>query len=110
MLQWISANIGTILISLVLLAVVALIIRSMVHDKKQGKSSCGGNCAAVPRAVPATIRVIELLFPSSNPPNAVRRLCLRAVFLCVCSDSILTRRVLPYLREGIPMRTLARIF
>lgn len=46
MLQWISANIGTILISLVLLAVVALIIRSMVHDKKQGKSSCGGNCAS----------------------------------------------------------------
>ena len=49
MLQWISANIGTILISLVLLAVVTLIIRSMVHDKKQGKSSCGGNragCAA----------------------------------------------------------------
>ena len=45
MLQWISANIGTILISLVLLAVVALIIRSMVHDKKQGKSSGGGNCA-----------------------------------------------------------------
>lgn len=45
MLQWISANIGTILISLVLLAVVALIIRSMVNDKKQGKSSCGGNCA-----------------------------------------------------------------
>lgn len=45
MLQWISANIGTILISLVLLAVVTLIIRSMVHDKKQGKSSCGGNCA-----------------------------------------------------------------
>ena len=49
MLQWISANIGTILISLVLLAVVALIIRSMMRDKKQGKSSCGGNwagCAA----------------------------------------------------------------
>lgn len=45
MLQWISANIGTILISLVLLTVVALIIRSMVHDKKQVKSSCGGNCA-----------------------------------------------------------------
>ena len=45
MLQWISANIGTVLISLVLLAVVTLIIRSMVHDKKQGKSSCGGNSA-----------------------------------------------------------------
>ena len=45
MLQWISANIGTILISLVLLAVVTLIIRSMMRDKKQGKSSCCGNCA-----------------------------------------------------------------
>lgn len=46
MLQWISMNIGTILISLVLLAVVGLIIRSMIRQKKQGKSSCGGNCAA----------------------------------------------------------------
>ena len=45
MLQWISMNIGTILISLVLLAVVGLIIRSMIRQKKQGKSSCGGNCA-----------------------------------------------------------------
>ncbi len=45
MLQWISTNIGTILISLLLLASVALIIRSMMRDKKQGKSSCGGNCA-----------------------------------------------------------------
>lgn len=45
MLQWISTNIGTILISLLLLAAVALIIRSMMRDKKQGKSSCGGNCA-----------------------------------------------------------------
>lgn len=45
MLQWISTNIGTILISLLLLAAVALIIRSMMRDKKRGKSSCGGNCA-----------------------------------------------------------------
>ena len=45
MLQWISTNIGTILISPLLLAAVALIIRSMMRDKKQGKSSCGGNCA-----------------------------------------------------------------
>ena len=45
MLQWISTNIGTILISLLLLAAVALIIRSMMRDKKQGKSSCGAGCA-----------------------------------------------------------------
>lgn len=65
MLQWISANIGTILISLVLLAVVTLIIRSMVHDKNRESPPAAATAPAVPRAVPATIRVIELLFPSS---------------------------------------------
>lgn len=45
MLQWFSDNLGTILISLGLLAVVALIIRSQIRQKKQGKSSCGCNCA-----------------------------------------------------------------
>ena len=46
MLQWISENIGTIAVGLVLLAVVILIVRIMMRDKKQGKSSCGGNCAS----------------------------------------------------------------
>ena len=46
MLQWISVNIGTIAVGLVLLAVVILIVRIMMRDKKQGKSSCGGNCAS----------------------------------------------------------------
>ena len=46
MLQWICENISTILVSLVLLAVVILIVRGMIRDKKQGKSSCGGNCAS----------------------------------------------------------------
>ena len=45
MLQWICENIGTIAVGLVLLAVVILVVRIMVRDKKQGKSSCGGNCA-----------------------------------------------------------------
>lgn len=45
MLQWIVANMGTILICLVLVAVVALVIRSLVRQKRQGKSSCGCNCA-----------------------------------------------------------------
>ena len=45
MLQWICENIGTIAVGLVLLAVVILIVRIMMRDKKQGKSSCGGNCA-----------------------------------------------------------------
>lgn len=45
MLAWIMENIGTILISAVLLLVVVLIIRKLVKDKKKGKSSCGCNCA-----------------------------------------------------------------
>lgn len=45
MLQWMSANGGTILISLALAGIVALIIRSLLRQKRQGKSSCGCNCA-----------------------------------------------------------------
>lgn len=45
MLQWISANIGNILITLFLILIVALCIFSIVRDKKRGKSSCGGSCA-----------------------------------------------------------------
>ena len=46
MLQWICENSSTILVSLVLLAVVILVVCIMMRDKKQGKSSCGGNCAS----------------------------------------------------------------
>ena len=45
MFSWIAANIGTILICLVLLLVVTAIIVCLVRDKKKGKPSCGGNCA-----------------------------------------------------------------
>ena len=45
MLSWLHENQSTILISAVLLLIVIAIIRSMVRDKKQGKSSCGANCA-----------------------------------------------------------------
>ena len=44
MLSWIGANIGSILICLVLLAVVSLILRSLLRQKKQGESSCGCGC------------------------------------------------------------------
>ncbi|MBP5306088.1 MAG: FeoB-associated Cys-rich membrane protein [Lachnospiraceae bacterium] len=45
MIALISENLGTIVVSLILILAVVLIIRSMINDKKQGKSSCGGNCA-----------------------------------------------------------------
>lgn len=45
MFEWLLGNLSTILVSIVLLAVVAWIIYGMIKDKKQGKSSCGGNCS-----------------------------------------------------------------
>ena len=45
MLQWISENVGTILICIGLIVIVALIVRSLIRQKKQGKSSCGDGCA-----------------------------------------------------------------
>ena len=44
MLEWIASNIGTILITAGLIVIVALIIRSIVKDKKAGISSCGAKC------------------------------------------------------------------
>ena len=48
MLQAIADNAGTILISLALIALVTGIIIRLRRDKKQGKSSCGGNCGHCP--------------------------------------------------------------
>ena len=55
MLTWLSANLSTLLISLVLFAVVISIVRYLIRQKKQGKHTCGcsGGCAVVPAAVTA---------------------------------------------------------
>ena len=45
MLEWIRGNIGTIIVLFIVAAVVAAVIIKMVRDRKQGKSSCGCNCA-----------------------------------------------------------------
>lgn len=36
---------GTIVVLAALVLIVALIVRSMIKDKKSGKSSCGGDCS-----------------------------------------------------------------
>ncbi|MBR4538376.1 MAG: FeoB-associated Cys-rich membrane protein [Clostridia bacterium] len=48
MLDTIMENAGTILVSLLLIGLVAGIIVKLRRDKKQGKSSCGGNCGCCP--------------------------------------------------------------
>ena len=45
MFAWIAENIGTSLITLALIALVALIVKTMAKDRKKGKTSCGCNCA-----------------------------------------------------------------
>lgn len=45
MLNWIVANIGSIIVALVLVLIVTAIIVKMIRDKKRGKSSCGCGCA-----------------------------------------------------------------
>ena len=45
MLDWFAANLGTILISLVLAVIVTLIVVYLLRQKKAGKSSCGAKCA-----------------------------------------------------------------
>lgn len=45
MIAWLMANWGTILVSLCVVGLVALSVAILIHNKKQGKSSCGGSCA-----------------------------------------------------------------
>ena len=45
MVLWLTQNIGTIIILLILIAMITAIVYVLIKDKKQGKSTCGGNCA-----------------------------------------------------------------
>ena len=45
MLGWLTANLGTVLITVFLIALAVLIVVKLRKDKKKGVSSCGGNCA-----------------------------------------------------------------
>ncbi len=47
MLEWLSANIGTIAVCAVLVAVITAIIIYLINNKKKGKNSCncGGGCS-----------------------------------------------------------------
>jgi len=48
MLQAIADNAGTILVSLLLIGLITGIVFHLHKNKKQGKSSCGGNCGCCP--------------------------------------------------------------
>ena len=46
MLLWLKANLATVLIALILVAILAAVIFKMIKDKKEGRSSCGCGCSA----------------------------------------------------------------
>ncbi len=50
MIEWLAANWGTILVSVILIAIIGLVIYSMIRNKMKGKSSCscGCNCSSCP--------------------------------------------------------------
>ncbi len=45
MLAWLAANFVNLVLILAVAALLGLIVRGMVRDRKAGKSSCGGSCA-----------------------------------------------------------------
>ncbi|MCM1150126.1 MAG: FeoB-associated Cys-rich membrane protein [Butyricicoccus sp.] len=45
MLAWLAANLGTIVVCALVLVIVALAARTLIRDKKQGRSPCGGSCS-----------------------------------------------------------------
>ena len=68
MLIWLQSNLFTILIVAVLVAFFALLIYSLVRDKKKGKSSCCGGCAGCAMAGhchPHTVKPADT--PESKP-------------------------------------------
>ena len=45
MMMWLSANWMNILLITVIVLILYFVVRSMIRNKKTGKSVCGGNCA-----------------------------------------------------------------
>ncbi len=45
-MAWLASNLGNIVVILIVAAIAALAVRSLIRDKRAGKGSCGGNCSA----------------------------------------------------------------
>jgi hypothetical protein len=43
-MEWLTANMGTIVVSLILAVIIVLDIRKIMHDRRKGIKSCGMNC------------------------------------------------------------------
>lgn len=50
MLEWLAANLANLVVLALLAVVVVLVIRSMIRNRKAGKSACGCDCGSCPSA------------------------------------------------------------
>lgn len=44
MLTWLTVNMGTIVVFIILVIIVGAIVRKLYADRKRGIHSCGGGC------------------------------------------------------------------
>ncbi len=44
-MAWLGANLGSIIVALIVIAIIAFAAYSLIKDKKSGKGSCGCGCA-----------------------------------------------------------------
>ncbi len=49
-MEWFVNNIGTIIVAIVVLGLLALLIVTLIRRKKQGKSSCSCGCSTCPHS------------------------------------------------------------
>ncbi len=47
-MDWLIANLGTIVVGLIVAAVITLIVVYLIRKKKKGESTCGCDCANCP--------------------------------------------------------------
>ncbi len=47
-MDWLTANLGTITVGLVVAAVIALIVVNILRKRKKGQTTCGCGCSDCP--------------------------------------------------------------
>lgn len=65
--EWLSQNIGTIIVCAVIVSGCALLVWSLIRDKKRGKSLCGGHCAGC--AMAGRCHSAKVTAPAESAPS-----------------------------------------
>ena len=64
---------GTLIVSIILLLVIALVIRSLIKEKRSGRHpSCGGNCGSCVMPAVNCILILKNFLKNINLRKALR--------------------------------------